>query len=380
MNLFNAAKAGDLERLRILVERGGDVEQTNSEGRTPLFAASRRGHLAVVQFLMEQQTVKRRRRFLFTIASWFMLFPLIFVLVVLLLGATAWSKLSQRFPTYTNMIDNLTCVQILVKKIGNLGMAVVRTIGKINKTDSYGETAIYVASGNGHLAVVRYLVKKEAYQRDFANIKGWTPLINAAANGHLAVVRFFIEQGVKIDKADFTGLTPLNHASSTGYLRVVRYLVEQGANIDKENNEGRTSLSHASINGHLEVVRYLLEQGADRDKASKDGWTPLHRAASQGRLEIAKLLMMYGADLNAKNAEGRLPIDEAIWYEEIKQAIRDEPRRRMDAAPGKRAAEQDRHRNAATSASAQQGETYAEEGKVAEEDEDSEPSSDEEDD
>ena len=108
--------------------------------------------------------------------------------------------------------------------------------------------------------------------------------------------------------------------------------------------------------------------------------------------------MAYGADLNARTNSGQLPIDVAD-NEEMKQAIRDEPRRRMDEAPGKRATEQDRHPNAATSASAQQmveekeedelsnkrprldeGVGAKVEGKVAEEDEDSEPSSDEDDD
>ena len=114
------------------------------------------------------------------------------------------------------------------------------------------------------------------------------------------------------------------------------------------------------------------------------------------------LLMSYGADLNARNINGQLPIDLART-EEIKQAIRDEPRRRMDHGH-KRATEQDRHPNATASASAQQeeaedeekdedeqsnkrpridegGEAVAEEEtKVAEEDENSEPSSNEEED
>ena len=52
------------------------------------------------------------------------------------------------------------------------------------------------------------------------------------------------------------------------------------------------------------------------------------------------LIMSYGADLNAKTNDGHLPI--AITRnEEIRQTIRDEPRRRMDEAPGKRATEQD---------------------------------------
>ena len=146
----------------------------------------------------------------------------------------------------------------------------------------------------------------------------------------------------------------------------------------------------AAQHAHLEVVRYLLEQGADRDKASNGGYTPLHWAADLGHLEIAKLLMAYGADLNATSNNGQSPIDMGNRNtEEIRQAIRDEPRRRIDEAPGKRATEQDRHPNVATSTSAQGEEVEAEEeqglkqpsgeGEVADEDQDSEPSSDEED-
>ena len=164
--------------------------------------------------------------------------------------------------------------------------------------------------------------------------------------------------------------------------------------MEKTNNEGDSPLHIACSESHLEVTRYLLEQGADRDKAN-GGWTPLHTAADFGRLDIVNLLMVYGADLNARTSDGELLIDVADT-EEIKQAIRDEPRRRMDEAPGKRATEQDRHPNAAASASSQQEDAVEEDDeessnkrprldegaeaevvKVAEEDEDSEPSSDE---
>ena len=72
------------------------------------------------------------------------------------------------------------------------------------------------------------------------------------------------------------------------------------------------------------------------------------------------LLMVYGADLNARTDDGDLPIDVADT-EEMKQAIRDEPRRRMDHGH-KRATEQDRHPNAAASANAQQDDEEEQEG------------------
>ena len=176
-----------------------------------------------------------------------------------------------------------------------------------------------------------------------------------------------------------------------GNLKRVQELAEQGADIET-NNGSWTPLFAASQNDHVEVVRYLLEQGADRDKTASNGRTPLHIAAAHGHLETAKLLRVYGADLNAKDYRDDLPIDVART-EEIKQAIRDEPRRCMDHGH-KRATEQDRHPKTSTSSYTQQDDeeeeeepnnkrprheegAVAEEGNVAEEDEDSEPSDDE---
>ena len=62
--------------------------------------------------------------------------------------------------------------------------------------------------------------------------------------------------------------------------------------------------------------------------------------------------MVYGANLNARTNRGELPIDVAR-NEEMKQAICDEPRRRMDHGH-KRATEQERHPNVASSTTAQQ--------------------------
>ena len=237
----------------------------------------------------------------------------------------------------------------------------------------------------------------------------------AAKNGNLDQVTLLIEQGVDKDKpytdpnirtmatsrgvsggrilppAGYTlrGYTLLTIASKHDQLPVVRYLVEQGADMEKADaDEGMTALTCASYNGHIDVIRYLLEQGADRDHADGGGDTALHMAARSGHLEPAKLLMVYGADLDAENEDGDLPI-EVARDEEIRQAIRDEPRRRMDEAPGKRATEQDRHPNAVASASTQQDEDEGDEeepsnkkprlGEVAEEDQDSEPSDEEDD-
>ena len=249
--------------------------------------------------------------------------------------------------------------------------------------------SLNIAVRYGDLKSVRLFVEQGA-DVDEGDCDGDTPLICASLYGHLDVVQYLVEQGASLDKADNHGWTPLHYAAArNGRLKIVRYLLEQGADRDKANNNGYTPLHTAAFYGHLEIVRYLLEQGADRDKADNTGWTPLHNAALEGYLETALLLMSYGANLNAKTNDGQLPIAFART-EEMKQAIRDEPRRRMDHGL-KRATEQDRHSNAATGThekeEGDQGitiknteiEIEIEDGKVASEDEESEPSDDEED-
>ena len=212
-------------------------------------------------------------------------------------------------------------------------------------------------------------------------------MYNAAEKGGLERVMLLVEQGA--DKNQTGGLhsaSALCCAAEKNHFNVVRYLVEQGADMEKEDRYGCTPLNSACYNGNIEVARYLLEQGADRDKADELDETPLHNAVESGNLVTVKLLMMYGADLNAQDYYGRLPIDVART-EEIRQAIRDEPRRRMDEAPGKRATDQDLQFNVSASGASvqleeqdpgeQTAEVQSEEGEVAEEDEDSEPSDDE---
>ena len=249
---------------------------------------------------------------------------------------------------------------------------------------------LIAAAKAGDLILVRSLLLEQGVDKSETTNIGRTAMWHAAKNGHLEIVRLLLEQGADKELGG-PDMTPLRVASAMGHLLVVQLLLEQGADIEKADSFGRTALFSASTRGHSDVVRYLLEQGANRDKTNIVGWTPLHWAAFLSHLETAKLLMIYGADLDARTIGGELPINYA-HTDEIKQAIRDEPRRRMDHGH-KRATEQDRQPNAAASASAQHEELVeaeepcskkprleeeVEKGKMAEEDEDSEPSSDEE--
>ena len=397
MNLHDAADKGNLDRVKTLVEEGFNKDNYDSEGWTPLWLASFNNHLEVVQYLVEQG------------AS---------------LDKDSYATHSTPLCTATHH-GHLAIVRYLLEKGADKDKA---SIGGHNRQYRRQDTPLSYAVRRNHLEVAKLIMSygaelDDCYLRDGRPIDlaiseemrqairdepsrrqspggcAYMNLYDSARHGDLERVGFLHEQGAEHDKVDSDGWTPLWWASSKGYFDVVRYLAEHGASLETVNNSTRsTPLINAVRNGHLETVRFLLEQGADRDKGDMMDYTPLHWAAIRDQLEIAMLLMSYGADLNAMNGVDQLPIDCADT-EEMRQAILDEPRRRMDHGH-KRATEKDRHPDAAIQQEDEEEEVEeggepsnkrprldegavaavveAEEtNKVASEDEESEPSSDE---
>ena len=197
------------------------------------------------------------------------------------------------------------------------------------------EPALLVASQNGHLEVVKFLLDSSN-----KNLVVKAPLSMASKMGHTEVVKLLLEHdpdGDSVSLANFvaseegyteivellldngaevnitlndTGTTPLLIASKNGHSEVVKLLLEKGAMVNVRNPEGTTSLMTASVSGHSEVVKLLLEQGADVNAMIPNGWTALLSASTMRHSEVVKLLLEKGADINVKGAMGITP----LWY------------------------------------------------------------------
>ena len=216
----------------------------------------------------------------------------------------------------------------------------------VNATNKDGETALMLASANGHLEMVKLLVENGAdytnalrlasreghlevvkyLVEDGANINAknkdsWTALMWASLNGHLEVVKYLIENGADINAKDKDGWTVLMWASREGHLEVVKYLIENGADINAKRDSGWTTLMEASRKGYLEIVKYLIENGANVNAKDEDGETALMWASRYGHLEVVKYLIENGADVNAKDNEGKTALDLADT-EEIEEVLR----------------------------------------------------------
>ena len=172
---------------------------------------------------------------------------------------------------------------------------------------------LYYAALCGFLELVEHLTLKYS---QYASARGGlfgTPLHSASFEGHLQVVRYLLRQGVDVNSRNSGNDTPLLLASWQGHLDVVQCLLKHGADVNLLDDNHNTPLTWAAYSGHVKVVRLLLEHKAEANSQDKNGYTPLHDAVRDGRFiadrpQIMRLLLKHGANPNARNCNLQTPL------------------------------------------------------------------------
>merc|ERR1712113_207668 len=185
--------------------------------------------------------------------------------------------------------------------------------GQVNNVDAcdekYGLTPLMLASVEGHLDIVKYLVEKGANVDAFDD-KNYTAMMHANANNRLEILKYLMEIRGGVDNQQL-----LLNACKKGHLAVVKYLLEKGANVDAHNiEESTSSLILACNGGHLEVVKYLVEEGADVHARDSLHDSTLMVACKVGHLELTKYLVEKGVDIHARNIRNMTAFDFASMY------------------------------------------------------------------
>jgi ankyrin repeat protein len=184
-----ALSRGYLKTAKILYERGAEVDVQGSDNRTPLRAASRSGHLEIVQWLLScgaNSTVRDEE---------YGLTPLH---VAAIWGHVEVSRLLLQYKA------------------------------DIHAHDKEGQTSLHGAALHSEVNVARLLLEHGAdvNARDNRRI---TPLHLASENGNLDVARLLVEHGANIDAEDNVGRTVSQVASESGYDNVVKFLSDRGS-------------------------------------------------------------------------------------------------------------------------------------------------------
>ncbi len=291
--LADAAEKKDRAKVAALLQKGTDVNASQSDGMTAL-------HWAVYH---DDGSLAKQ-----------------------LLKAGAHAEAANRYgvtPLSVACTNGNTEIVELLLKAG----------ADANTTMRGGETALMTAARTGKPGPVRALLSRGA-KVNARDRKGQTALMWAAAEGHAEVVSLLLAA-----KADFktllpSGFTPLLFAARAGHLEVVRVLLKAGADIhDAIPNKNRVprgpkpgtgALLMAVENGHFELAIELVKAGADPND-QRAGYGALHmiswvRKPSRGddeegdpppigsgkltSLEFVKEMVAHGADVNLPSKVG----------------------------------------------------------------------------
>jgi ankyrin repeat domain-containing protein 17 len=286
-----AAAGGQLEAVRLLLDRGADPSQANSDGGTPLIAAVKMEHMAVVWELVARGVDVNTPH------------PSN--------GGTVFHEACAR--------NQPECVAALVE----LGCDMtIRTKG--------GWTGKQLAEDRGHAVVLDVLRAGVA-----ARLRAGTPvdqpavagatvgagaatagaLYTASQIGDLAEMVRLLEAGAEPNasvaahnsRGAIVQTTALHSAAGAGQLEAVRLLLDRGADASLAGSSGRpTPLMDAAVNGHAAVVRELGARGADLDAAQPEtGGTAFHFACAYNQPECAAALVELGCDTEIKATDGR---------------------------------------------------------------------------
>ena len=334
--LLRAAEEGQEAVVRLLLEKGAELDSKDGSGRTPLWWAAVRGHEAVMRLLLEKGAELDSKDML-GLTSLSLAAGSGHEAVVRLLLEKGAELDSEDWSGQTPLSraagsGHEAVVRLLLEKGTELDLkdetdrtplswaawsgheAVVRLLlekgADLDSKDGLGQTALSRAAGSGHEAVVRLLLEKGA-ELDSEDWSGQTPLSRAAGSGHEAVVRLLLEKGTELDLKDETDRTPLSWAAWSGHEAVVRLLLEKGADLDSKDGLGQTALSRAAGSGHEAVVRLLLEKGAELDSKDRYSQTALSRAAESGHEAVVRLLLEKGAELDSKDRYSQTALSRA---------------------------------------------------------------------
>jgi ankyrin repeat protein len=247
--LHFAARDGNLEMTRILIEAGADLERPSANGTRPLVVAIINNHIELALYLVAKGADVNAGD------DFYKRTPL-------------FAAVEMRNPDFTrdtpspvpDRRDPMELIKALLGRGANPN-------AQVNTTPFRG---FYQVSAN------------------WANFDGQTAFIRAALSGDVTLMRLLLEHGADPNIRTYEGSTALMAAAGVNWVVAQTY--------SRSNDE------------YLEAAKLCLEKGADVNAVNKQGFTAMHGAANRGFDKMIELLAAHGAKLDVKDSQGRTPM------------------------------------------------------------------------
>ncbi|KAL8895545.1 MAG: hypothetical protein Q9207_008125 [Kuettlingeria erythrocarpa] len=297
-DLHEAARSGDVDTLRSLLE---DKINPNARGdrlKTPQMEAAIRSHLQCLQILKahgaDEFAVDAQGKTALHFA-------------VMFNQPRAASWLIQAYPPSAPDMPG--------RKSSRLAWATDAITGSRSSkilreaSDGEGSRPLHVAAKLG-MAPMAKLLLDSGSDIDAKDNWGRSPLIDVAILGRDTVVELLLDRKADFYAKDVQGMTALHWAAKNNHLAAIRLLLSKGYirgnNLgwvnQSFNNDGDLPIHVAARNGHVEAVRMLSESrptGLKSGLPTKHGESLIHITALANQLALAREILQDGADVNA---------------------------------------------------------------------------------
>jgi uncharacterized protein len=238
-----AARQGDLETVKVLLEAKADVNETSEFGWTPLLVATQNRYYKLCLYLLDHGADPNIQNE----GGWSPLY----------LATDNRNIEGGDYPTRKPDMDHLDYIKRLL-----------------------------VAGANPNLRMRSSTETRTVFTHQWLFEDGATPFLRASQSGDLALMKLLLEHGADPKIATIWNVTPLMVASGIGWVEGVTYEWSPQQTYDS--------------------VKLLLDLGADvNEQDTLDERTALMGAAHKGRNDIVELLVQHGADLSMHDIGSR---------------------------------------------------------------------------
>jgi ankyrin repeat protein len=236
--------ANDLEKTRLLVEQGVDVNVRSDDARTALFiAAGRPGAAPVVRFLLERGANPNPTVGLGTSSS-----PLV----------------------EAALAGDAEVVRLLLDR------------GAEARNPGAAGPALAWATATNCSKCVELIAKKKPDPMAYT-----IALQIISVFGDTKAVRFMLDHGADVNAVNEQAYSPLMYAAGSDLLLLdeVKLLLKRGANVNAKDLAGRTALDFARHRGEKPIIDELLKAGATGTMAAAASLKPVKDNTIQAAIE-----------------------------------------------------------------------------------------------
>jgi ankyrin repeat protein len=247
--LHFAARQGQMDSLKALLDGGVNINQGDVDGNSALVFAILNSHFDLAQYLLDRgadpNVVNKNGR------------AALFVAV----DVHDADRSPRPARVETNKLTSMDMIKLLVDRGANINQQLT-----------------------GSAAVPKFA--QDLGSKTLA--AGGTPLMRAARSADVELVHYLLDHGANPKLAGNDGLTALMVAAGTGgspaemtlakeskTLETVKLFADLGLDVNAKNDKGDTALHGAASKGLDSVVKFLAEKGAKINARNKRGFTPL---------------------------------------------------------------------------------------------------------